>query len=129
MKGLQEAIEACNKEYSPKHCVAYTILNKNGSFSHPKEFACYGGIGEYLVDSVAIVNQIQKNYFGYFKSLPANTAERFINWVVNERVYKDVFLEYDVDKIIKENAWAVRKDIPGRVVGRSEERWVGNWWV
>src|SRR3546814_20343730 len=67
-------------------------------------------------DSVAIVNQIQKNYFGYFKSLPANTAERFINWVVNESVYKDVFLEYDVDKIIKENAWAVRTDLPGRVV-------------
>lgn len=116
---LEEAKIFVNKTYGKFCCSAYTILLEDGTHSGEHSTACYGGLSNAAVRNkkpIAVVNQLQTRYGSYYGRLPKGTAKAYLDWLINRSVFSDTFYEKDVDKILEEEIWVTRCDIPGNIM-------------
>lgn len=113
--GIEKAKEIMTKagNYS---CVSYLVLEENGHHSQPRQDVCYSGLRGNIanINASAIVSKICRNYQDF--KMPKQAEKLFVEWMMNDSVYKDCFIDCTPEEVLSTDIYVVRADIPGNLM-------------
>lgn len=113
--GIEKAKEIMTKAGNHS-CVSYLVLKENGRHSQPRQEVCYSGLRGYAenTDTSAIVSKICRNYQDF--EMPKEAEKLFVEWMMNESVYKDCFIDCTPEEVLNTDIYVIRTDIPGNLM-------------